>query len=58
MKLAGVATGFAGLDALLLECNHDAALLAAGPYPEFLKARVPITLLTLAVGWAWLAALP
>lgn len=27
-------------DALLLECNHDAAMLAEGPYPEPLKARV------------------
>jgi phosphoribosyl 1,2-cyclic phosphodiesterase len=29
-----------GCDALLLECNHDTALLAAGPYPESLKQRV------------------
>lgn len=36
----GVAAGFAGCDALVLECNHDAELLAAGPYPGFLKARV------------------
>jgi phosphoribosyl 1,2-cyclic phosphodiesterase len=35
-----VAAGFAGCDALVLECNHDAELLAAGPYPGFLKARV------------------
>ncbi|MDX9765823.1 MAG: MBL fold metallo-hydrolase, partial [Ectothiorhodospiraceae bacterium] len=27
-------------DALLVECNHDSALLAAGPYPQALKARV------------------
>jgi phosphoribosyl 1,2-cyclic phosphodiesterase len=27
-------------DALLLECNHDAQLLACGPYPATLKARV------------------
>lgn len=27
-------------DALLLECNHDAAMLAAGPYPDSLKRRV------------------
>ncbi len=27
-------------DALLLECNHDAALLAASSYPPFLKTRV------------------
>ncbi|OOG23118.1 MBL fold metallo-hydrolase [Thioalkalivibrio denitrificans] len=29
-----------GCDALLLECNHDAQMLAAGPYPEPLKRRV------------------
>lgn len=29
-----------GCDALLLECNHDAAMLAAGPYPPALKRRV------------------
>jgi len=29
-----------GLDALLLECNHDAQMLADGPYPAFLKRRV------------------
>lgn len=28
------------LDALMLECNHDAALLAASAYPPFLKARI------------------
>ncbi|MEQ8800082.1 MAG: MBL fold metallo-hydrolase [Phycisphaerales bacterium] len=27
-------------DALLLECNHDPALLAAGPYPASVRARV------------------
>ena len=30
----------AGLDALVLECNHDADLLANGPYPERLKQRI------------------
>ncbi len=30
----------AGCHALLLECNHDAQMLAAGPYPAFLKQRV------------------
>jgi len=30
----------AGCHALLLECNHDSALLEAGPYPAFLKRRV------------------
>lgn len=29
-----------GCDALLLECNHDVDMLAAGPYPAFLKRRV------------------
>ena len=29
-----------GCSALVLECNHDAALLAAGPYPPQLKERV------------------
>lgn len=35
-----VAAGYAGCDALVLECNHDAELLANGAYPGFLKARV------------------
>lgn len=30
----------AGVHALLLECNHDAALLRSGPYPPFLKDRI------------------
>lgn len=30
----------AGCDALLLECNHDTAMLESGPYPRFLKQRV------------------
>jgi phosphoribosyl 1,2-cyclic phosphodiesterase len=29
-----------GCDALLLECNHDARMLASGPYPPALKRRV------------------
>jgi phosphoribosyl 1,2-cyclic phosphodiesterase len=29
-----------GCDALLLECNHDSALLAASRYPASLKARI------------------
>lgn len=28
------------VDALLLECNHDAGMLARGPYPPALRARV------------------
>jgi phosphoribosyl 1,2-cyclic phosphodiesterase len=30
----------AGCDGLMLECNHDPAMLAAGPYPAWLKARI------------------
>jgi phosphoribosyl 1,2-cyclic phosphodiesterase len=29
-----------GVDALVLECNHDAAMLENGPYPVSLKRRV------------------
>lgn len=29
-----------GCDALVLECNHDLAMLAAGTYPEHLKRRI------------------
>ncbi len=29
-----------GCEALLLECNHDTAMLADGPYPAMLKRRV------------------
>lgn len=29
-----------GVDALVLECNHDPQMLAAGPYPPSLQARV------------------
>ncbi len=29
-----------GVDALVLECNHDAELLHASTYPAFLKARI------------------
>lgn len=29
-----------GVEGLLLECNHDASLLAGGPYPAALKKRV------------------
>lgn len=35
-----VAAALAGCDALVLEANHDAGLLAAGPYPPFLKRRI------------------
>lgn len=35
-----VVSAFDGVDALLLECNHDPGMLASGPYPPGLKARV------------------
>jgi phosphoribosyl 1,2-cyclic phosphodiesterase len=35
-----VFSALAGVDALLLECNHDAEMLRAGSYPPFLKARI------------------
>jgi len=35
-----IARMLSGCDALLLECNHDPAMLAAGPYPPALQARV------------------
>ena len=35
-----VTEAFRQLDLLLLECNHDSQMLAAGPYPPALQARV------------------
>ncbi len=35
-----IAARYRGLDALLLECNHDPQMLANGPYPPALQARV------------------
>jgi phosphoribosyl 1,2-cyclic phosphodiesterase len=35
-----VLDSFDGVDALLLECNHDPDMLALGPYPPSLQARV------------------
>ena len=35
-----VALALQGCDALLLECNHDAAMLEQGPYPVWLKRRI------------------
>lgn len=35
-----VVEAFDGVDALLLECNHDSDMLATGPYPPSLRARV------------------
>lgn len=37
---AAVAHRLCEVDALFLEANHEPALLQAGPYPAFLKARV------------------
>jgi len=37
---AHVRRAYSGMDALVLECNHDSALLAAGSYPEVLKRRI------------------
>ncbi len=35
-----VERALSGLEALVLECNHDATMLAEGPYPAQLKARI------------------
>lgn len=35
-----IVEAFSDLDALLLECNHDTGMLANGPYPMTLQARV------------------
>ena len=35
-----VAETLSGCDALVLECNHDAGMLARGPYPAWLKQRI------------------
>jgi phosphoribosyl 1,2-cyclic phosphodiesterase len=35
-----VALALQGCDALLLECNHDRAMLDSGPYPAWLKRRI------------------
>jgi phosphoribosyl 1,2-cyclic phosphodiesterase len=35
-----VFNALAGVDALLLECNHDVDMLRGGSYPGFLKARI------------------
>lgn len=37
---AHVLASLQGCDALAIECNHDAAMLAGGPYPARLKQRV------------------
>lgn len=35
-----VISALAGVEALLLECNHDVGMLRASAYPPFLKARI------------------
>ena len=35
-----VERALSGCDALVIECNHDAAMLAEGKYPPLLKARI------------------
>jgi phosphoribosyl 1,2-cyclic phosphodiesterase len=35
-----VEEALSGCDALVLECNHDAGMLAGGKYPPLLKARI------------------
>jgi phosphoribosyl 1,2-cyclic phosphodiesterase len=37
---AGIVSALDRVDALLLECNHDEAMLRNGGYPPFLKARI------------------
>ena len=37
---AHIESTLSGCDALVLECNHDLAMLLAGPYPASLKRRV------------------
>lgn len=37
---ADVVTALQGCQALLLECNHDEAMLRAGPYPPSLQRRI------------------
>ena len=40
MSTPAVERALSGCDALVLECNHDAAMLSEGPYPPALKARI------------------
>jgi len=37
---AHIESALSGCDALVLECNHDPDMLASGPYPPALKARI------------------
>jgi phosphoribosyl 1,2-cyclic phosphodiesterase len=40
MSTPAVERALDGCDALVLECNHDARMLAEGSYPATLKARI------------------
>jgi phosphoribosyl 1,2-cyclic phosphodiesterase len=40
MSTAHVEEKLSGCDAIVLECNHDAAMLAEGSYPWALKDRI------------------
>ena len=40
MATAEVLECYRAVDALVVEANHDSTMLAGGPYPYFLKARV------------------
>jgi phosphoribosyl 1,2-cyclic phosphodiesterase len=40
MSTAHVEEKLSGCDALVLECNHDAQMLAGGSYPKVLKDRI------------------
>ena len=35
-----IESNLSGCDALVLECNYDSSMLASGPYPAALKARI------------------
>jgi phosphoribosyl 1,2-cyclic phosphodiesterase len=37
---ASIEASLSGCNALVIECNHDAAMLARGPYPPSLKERI------------------
>jgi phosphoribosyl 1,2-cyclic phosphodiesterase len=37
---AHIQSMLSGVDALMLECNHDSGMLANGPYPPWLKRRI------------------
>ena len=40
MSTQHVEEKLSGCDALVLECNHDARMLASGTYPRVLKERI------------------